>query len=214
MANVKSSRGARPSRVRQSTVPVPEASERRQVVMATAANLFAERGYKSTTVREIADVSGVLPGSLYHYFDSKESIIDELLSGYLDELLTNYRAIMAEKAGAAVTLGRLVSVAFGSFDQHRAAITVLQNERYDLAQLPRLAYLNDRETEVERMWSGVIKQGIKKGEFRADADPKIIYRFVRDGVWAAGRWYRTDGRLTPEQLAEQFLMLLLNGLSA
>ena len=71
-------------------------SERRAALVALAAELFAERGYRATTVREIAEAAGVLSGSLYHHFDSKESIIDELLSSYLDELLAQYRAIVSE----------------------------------------------------------------------------------------------------------------------
>ena len=105
---------------------------------ALAAELFAERGYRATTVREIADAAGVLSGSLYHHFDSKESIIDELLSSYLDELLAQYRAIVSEGGSSIEVLSRLVQAAFGSFDRHRAAITVFQNERQYLLQLPAL----------------------------------------------------------------------------
>ena len=57
-----------------------------------AGELFAQKGYRATTVREIADAAGILSGSLYHHFDSKESIGDEILSGFINQVLTNYRA--------------------------------------------------------------------------------------------------------------------------
>jgi AcrR family transcriptional regulator len=129
-----------------------EGSERRAALVELAAELFADRGYRATTVREIADAAGVLSGSLYHHFDSKESIIDELLSSYLDELLAQYRAIVAEGGSSIEVLSRLVQAAFGSFDRHRAAITVFQNERQYLLQFPRFSYLAKSEQSVGRIW--------------------------------------------------------------
>src|SRR6185369_15433633 len=64
-------------------------------VLAAAAELFAEHGYISTTVRDIADAAGILSGSLYHHFDSKESMVDEILRGFLDALFARYHAIVA-----------------------------------------------------------------------------------------------------------------------
>ena len=61
-------------------------SERRDEILAIAAQLFAERGFAATTVREIADAAGILSGSLYHHFDSKESMVDELVHEMLDRV--------------------------------------------------------------------------------------------------------------------------------
>src|SRR3954454_5274025 len=69
-------------------------SERRHALVEIAAALFAEQGFKATTVREIGDAAGVLSGSLYHHFDSKETIVDEILSSYLDSLMQTYREIV------------------------------------------------------------------------------------------------------------------------
>ena len=69
-------------------------STRRAELLALAAQMFAERGYGQTTVRDIADAAGILSGSLYHHFDSKESMVDEILRTFLDELFTRYREIV------------------------------------------------------------------------------------------------------------------------
>ena len=200
----------RPTRGR----PESEGSERRAALVALAAELFAERGYRATTVREIAESAGVLSGSLYHHFDSKESIIDELLSSYLDELLAQYRAIVSEGGTSIEVLGRLVQAAFSSFDRHRAAITVFQNERQYLLNFPRFSYLAKTELAFSRLWGKVIREGIAGGELRADLDAKIVQRFMRDAIWVSVRWYRPSGRLTSGQLGEQYLSMLLDGMRA
>jgi TetR/AcrR family transcriptional regulator, cholesterol catabolism regulator len=61
-------------------------------VVQLAGELFAQKGFRATTVREIAEAAGILSGSLYHHFDSKESIGDEILSGFINDVLADYRA--------------------------------------------------------------------------------------------------------------------------
>src|SRR4051812_26683632 len=60
---------------------------RRNELLGIAADLFADRGYNATTVRDIADEAGILSGSLYHHFDSKESMIDTILSSFIEQTL-------------------------------------------------------------------------------------------------------------------------------
>jgi len=187
-------------------------SARRADLVRIAAELFAERGYRATTVRHIGDAAGVLSGSLYHHFDSKETILDELLSSYLDELLTTYREIAG--ADPVTALRGLVTEAFRSLGEHRAAITVLQNERNYLRSLPRFGYLSKADDEVRQIWTTVLRDGIGAGAFRTDLDPDVTYRFLRDSVWVAVRWFRQDGRLTPEDLADQYLTMILDGITA
>lgn len=188
------------------------ASERRDHLVKLAAELFAQKGFQATTVREIADEAGILSGSLYHHFDSKESIVDEVLSGYLDELLSAYRAAMERGGSPRELLSELVITAFGTLETHRAAITVMQNDWNHLRRLDRFAYLVKAEQEVESMWVGLLKEGAKQGVFRSDVDPKLTYRLIRDTIWVAVRWYRPGGPLTTKQIAEQYLTILFDGL--
>jgi len=189
-------------------------SERRAALVQLAADMFAERGFKATTVRDIAQAAGMLSGSLYHHFDSKESIMDELLRSYIDELLPEYRRIVAAGGPAREVLSLLVTAAFSSFERHRPAIRVWQSEGLHLREIPRLAYVAEAEAETERLWTQVIRRGIRSGEFRRGLDAKLTYRFIRDVVWMAARWYRPEGKLTVKQLAAQYLSIVLDGIDA
>ena len=179
-----------------------------------AADMFAERGFRATTVRDIAEAAGMLSGSLYHHFDSKESIMDELLHPYIDELLPEYRRIVDEGGPAREVLSQLVTTAFASFERHRPAILVWQGEGLHLRELPRFAYVAQAEAETEQLWTQVIRRGIRSGEFRKGLDAKLAYRFIRDVVWMAARWYRPGGRLTVQQLAKQYLSIVLDGIDS
>ena len=189
-------------------------SERRAALVALAADMFAERGFRATTVRDIAEAAGMLSGSLYHHFDSKESIMDELLHAYIDEFLPEYRRIVEAGGPAREVLSQLVATAFGAFERHRPAILVWQGEGLHLKEIPRFAYVAEAEAETERLWTLVIRRGIRSGEFRKGLDVKLAYRFIRDVVWMAARWYRPEGRLTVRQLAAQYLTIMLDGIDS
>lgn len=189
-------------------------SERRAALVQLAADMFADRGFKATTVRDIAQAAGMLSGSLYHHFDSKESIMDELLHAYIDELLPEYRRIAEEGGSAREVLSQLVATAFASFERHRPAILVWQSEGPHLREIPRFAFVTEAENETERLWIKVIKRGIQSGEFRDSLNASLAYRFIRDVVWVAARWYRPGGRLTVQQLTSQYLSIMLDGIDS
>ncbi|MEU6379429.1 TetR/AcrR family transcriptional regulator [Streptomyces sp. NPDC046909] len=201
-------------RTRKSAADTGASSERRAQIVRIAAELFAERGYKATTVRAIGDAAGVLSGSLYHHFDSKEAIADELFTSYFDELLGTYREITESGTDPRDTFSRLVRAAFESIEHHHAAVIVLQNEQHYLHEFSRFSYLDERQRDVERLWTKVLEDGIDDGIFRDTLNARIVYRFVRDAIGTTARWYRPNGQLKPQELAEQYLAMTLDGITA
>src|SRR5574339_647050 len=103
-------------------------SGRRAELLALAAKMFAERWYGQTTVRDIADAAGILSGSLYHHFDSKESMVDEILRGFLDDLFGRYREIVASGSDSRATLEALITASYESIDKSHAAVAIYQDE--------------------------------------------------------------------------------------
>ena len=182
-------------------------------MVAIAADLFAQKGYRATTVREIADAAGILSGSLYHHFDSKESIGDEILSGFINEVLSNYRAAVAEATDPRAVLEQIVSSTSRTLSSHRAALTMLQNDWNHFAAQPRFAYLPKALREIERTWIGQLELGRQAGLFRADLDPKLTYRLLQDVLWIPAQWRRTRG-YSGDQVVDGFLRILFDGIAA
>jgi AcrR family transcriptional regulator len=187
-------------------------SERRARMVSLAGELFAQKGYRATTVREIADAAGILSGSLYHHFDSKESIGDEILSGFMNEILADYRAAVASGGGPRAVLEQIVRSTSGTLSRHGAALAMLQNDWSYFAVQPRFAYLRKALHEIERAWVGQLEQGIEAGVFRADLDPKLTYRLMRDVLWLPSQWRRAGGYGT-DQVVDAFLRLLFDGIT-
>ncbi|MEU6013358.1 TetR/AcrR family transcriptional regulator [Streptomyces sp. NPDC047515] len=199
-----------PTKKKPQVTPSPE---RRRELLDTAAEVFAAQGYNATTVRRIADAAGMLAGSLYYHFDSKESMIDEILSTFLTELWEGYDAVLAAGLGPRETIEALVTESFREIDRHRAAVAIYQKESKHLATQPRFQYLADSQRKFERAWLGTLERGVTDKSFRADLDIRLTYRFVRDTVWVAASWYRPGGQHSPEEIARQYLSMVLDGIA-
>ncbi|CAN5541764.1 TetR family transcriptional regulator KstR2 [soil metagenome] len=191
----------------------PPARNRREELLEIAARLFAEKGFKNTTVRDIADAAGILSGSLYHHFDSKESMVDEILSTFQDELFGTYDAILLSDADARSKLEQAVQVSFEAIDQHRDEVAIFQNEAAYLGGFERFAYLAERNRQSREVWITLLDDGVRTGALRADLDIELTYRFIRDTVWVAVAWYRPGGKRTHTDIARQYLTILLDGIA-
>jgi AcrR family transcriptional regulator len=188
-------------------------NDRRAELLAIAARLFAERGLRATTVRDIADAAGILSGSLYHHFDSKESMVDEILRGFLDDLFSTYTEIISRDLRPRATLEAVVVASFHAIDEHNAAVAIYQAEARHLADQPRFSYIGTRLTEFRRMWRDVLSSGVADGSFRSDLDVELSYRFLRDTVWVGVGWYRPGGSLAIDHIAGQYLSIVLDGIA-
>jgi len=185
---------------------------RRDELLAIAAKLFAERGFKNTTVRDIADAAGILSGSLYHHFDSKEAMVDELLDSFQQSLWEEYDAIEASDRTPKEKLVAVVRASFDAIDRNHSEVAIFQTDAAYLATFERFAYLHERNVRFRDLWTSLLRDGVAAGELRADLDVELVYRFLRDTVWVAVRWYRPGGDLEPHQVADQYLHILLEGI--
>lgn len=178
-----------------------------------AGELFAQKGYRATTVREIADAAGILSGSLYHHFDSKESIGDEILSGFINDVLADYRAAVSSAGSPPDVLAQIVRSTSHTLSRHAAALAMLQNDWSYFAAQPRFAYLRKDLREIERIWTGELQRGKDLGLFRADLDVKLTYRLLREILWIPVHW-RQPGGFSTDQVVDAFLRLLFEGITA
>lgn len=187
---------------------------RRDIILREAAALFAARGVAATTVRQIADEAGVLSGSLYHYFQSKEAIAEEIVIGYLDHLRERYRALGELDLDPLHRLKNLVAVSLQVAKDYPHAVEIYQNEATLLRSVPRSAHIAAAAQEVHQFWAQVIAAGVDAGQLRSDVSPRLFHRLLRDAVWLSPRWYRPTAAYPAAKLADDVLTVLLDGFSA
>jgi AcrR family transcriptional regulator len=188
-------------------------SQRRADMVRIASELFAQKGFRATTVREIAEAAGILSGSIYHHFESKEAIGDEVLAGFLNEVLADYRSAVAVGTDPADVLERIVRSSSHTLARHHAALTMLQNDWSYFSTQPRFAYMRKDLREIEQIWISQLERGKQAGAFRADLDVKLTYRLLRDILWLPMNWRQASG-FTTDQVVDALLRLLFDGITS
>jgi AcrR family transcriptional regulator len=191
--------------------PVLDAATRRDHIVDSAAALFAEKGIAVTTVRDIGDAAGILSGSLYYHFSSKEAIVEEIVRRYLEGLVASYDAVLAEVREPRARLEGLIGASFTAIDEHRHACEIYQNDYRFLQGLQGFAELEPLAAKVQAAWMDTIRQGVKAGVFRKDVDPKLFYRFARDAIWFTVRWYHPGRAGDVATLTDSCTKILLDG---
>jgi AcrR family transcriptional regulator len=191
-----------------------EVQDRRELILSTAAEMFARRGLRATTVRAIADAVGVFSGSLYHHFPSKDAILDEVLSRYLQEIRARYAVVLASGRQPAECLHDLVVASLAIAEEQPHATAIYQNESQYLREMPGFGAIQTAAAGIQQTWLQVIEAGVADGSFRDDIPPWVFYRLIRDAVWLSVRWHRPDGPYSTSQLAEHVTSLFLHGFAA
>jgi TetR/AcrR family transcriptional regulator, cholesterol catabolism regulator len=191
----------------------PSPVSRRDELLLLAATMFAERGLRATTVRDIADSAGILSGSLYHHFKSKEQMVEEVLRDFLDWLFGRYQEIVDTQPNPLERLKGLFMSSFEAIEHRHAQVVIYQDEAKRLSSLPQFAFVETRNKDQRKMWLDLLNQGIEEGYFRPDIDVDLVYRFIRDTTWVSVRWYQPGGPLTAEEVGRQYLSIVLGGIT-
>lgn len=202
----------RPSRRARAANDQAAVPGRRDAILAIAAEIFAQKGFVATTVREIADEAGILSGSLYHHFDSKETMVDEIIGDFVDAMVERYAHIVEDIDDPLEALQALIRAAFEVVVPQWAAFTVAHNESQYLLQFERFAHLREGYGKVDELWMTVLERGIAGGVFKPDMDVQFAYLLMREGLWVSARLLKRNSRTDIEQLSNDYIEFVLDGI--
>lgn len=190
-----------------------DVKSRREDILNASAELFAKKGVAATSMREVADLVGVQPGALYHYFPSKDAIVNELITTFLDRLQGQYEVSASPALDPQVRLAKIVEVSLAAAQESPHSTQVFQNELANLRDRPEYARAKDLADRVQQTWLDSITAGQSAGVFRADIPAKVFHRFIRDAVWLSIRGRRHDDHYSVNNLARDCISVFLEGFS-
>lgn len=186
---------------------VTDPESARGKLLQTAAHLFRSKGYERTTVRDLAGAVGIQSGSIFHHFKSK----DEILRSVMEETVRYNTALMnAALAEASDLRGRVLALIRCELQSIMGgtgeAMAVLVYEWRSLSDEGRAHILALRDT-YEQIWLDVLGEARKAGYVKGD--PFILRRFLTGALSWSTTWFRQDGKMSLDQLAEEALTLVI-----
>jgi AcrR family transcriptional regulator len=184
----------------------------RDTIVKSAGEIFAAKGFLETTVREIADEVGILSGSLYHHFPSKEALALEIVRGYYDKMLQRFTETASRQHVPADSFKELVRVSCLGIEESPGAVGLMLNSGDYLLTLPRFAEVVTMSKQIQSIWYSVFEAGKLDGTWAADLDPAFLYRSIRDVLAGTVRWWRGHGAYGIAELSDRYSRLFLFGL--
>jgi AcrR family transcriptional regulator len=190
-----------------------EVLPREQQVRAAALRLFRDKGYHATSMRDIAEAVGINKGSLYSYIRSKEDLLIPFFEQALSPLVVEMEAVSADASLRPTDrLKRILKAHILNVAENLDILTVYLSEWRQLTA-DSLATVRGQRERYASLFLGIIEDGQRTGEFRS-IDARITALGMIGMCNYLFRWYRTDGRLMPEQIADVLTDLVLRGIEA
>jgi AcrR family transcriptional regulator len=179
--------------------------EKREAVLRTAVQLFLEQGYHRATLNEVADRLNITKPALYNYFRSKEDILFECWTIGQERVEDAITEIEAANENGLTTLRMLIRAYAATMASAFGASLV----RFNVADLsePNQKITLGGKRRIDRAFRDAIRRGIADGSI-APCDVKLTAFAILGALNWIGHWYKLDGALSPEQIANDFAIRL------
>lgn len=180
-------------------------------IIRTGARLFAKKGYHGTGVQELGDAVGLGRGALYHHIESKDKLLYEISSRHIFEMVKFGEEVAASDLPPDEKFRKLSRQLMRMISENLEEITVFFHEYRSLSKKYQPEIIAIRR-EFEDVWHRIITEGVEAGMFRP-MHPVIVkgilglhnYSYI---------WLEPKGDLSPEEIADAFSDLALEGLRA
>lgn len=191
-------------------------SDKRVRIVDAAVGVFAEKGYRSARISDIARRAGVADGTIYLYFRNKEDLLLTIFEEKMDGILSGLRAAVD---GIESPADRMRAFAGFHFEQMRLQPALAQVLQVELRQSTRFV----REYRPERLWEylgvfeAILAEGQRTGVFRSDIDPFLVkWAFFGALDELSIQWVvaRKRDRFNLEKAAEQVVDVFLHGMGS
>lgn len=170
-------------------------------VLVAARQLFKEKGFAKTTVRDIAAAVGILSGSIFHHFPSKEDILRCAMEQTIRVSLARLKSELSGVSGVEGQIRTLIRCELDAiYGRHGQDFTILVSEWRSLSPANQARVLEFREV-YENLWHQVFNDAQTQG--LSPLGGVVLRGFVRGALVDTINWYKPDGELSMEDLVEQ-----------
>ncbi len=184
---------------------------RKEQVIRKAAELFREKGYAASSMRDLAQKLGIEAASLYSHIKSKEEILQHLCFDMATEFIKSLNAVETQPVSASEKLALGIVGHIQVMAKDLIASAVFMNEHRHLSQPYLREFLLLRINYINRFKS-IIEQGVKNGEFKATIDKKLAVMTLFSSLNWMPLWYDPSSAIDPTELGKQLADMLVNGL--
>jgi AcrR family transcriptional regulator len=188
-----------------------EIVSRKVQIEGIATELFRKKGYAATSMRDLAQAVGMEAASIYSHIKNKEALLSSICFRLADAFMDAKKEMELQTMPAPQLLQKAIEAHVRVITNNLDASAVFLHEWRHLSPEPLAEFIALRKA-YENYLIRIIQQGKEEGKFQFE-DEKIAVLSLLSGLNWIYDWYKPEGKLTPEQVAQNLSQLLLNGLT-
>jgi AcrR family transcriptional regulator len=185
-------------------------SPRKEVILSKAAELFREKGYNASSMRDLAEKVGVEAASLYNHIKSKSDILQEICFKIANQFMTEIDQITAGKKSAIQKVEEILRFHIRQMVTNYEEVFVSDREWKHLTDPYLSNFQNQRRVYRQRI-AAIIQEGIEKNEIKPIDAPTAVLIMLH-AVSGIESWHRSHKKISAELLEENMVMIMIEGL--
>lgn len=182
----------------------------RDDILEAAAQVFRQKGFHGASMQDIAKAVSLQKASLYHHVSSKQEILLALLDRALELLLERISAISIQEIPTDKKLREMIRAYLQILTENTDLSAVLLFEHRSLERKQHARHVPNRD-KFEALWRSVLEEGVAARLFKCE-DPALSTRAILGIMNWTLTWYRPNGSLGIDEIADHYSNLLLHGL--
>jgi TetR/AcrR family transcriptional regulator, fatty acid metabolism regulator protein len=186
-------------------------TDRRRQILAAAVKVFASKGFHAARVGDIAEEAGVAYGLVYHYFSSKEELLETIFRTTWTDMLARVREVEASGVSATEAVRQVTALLLRTWRRDPDLVRVLVRE---VTRSPHVQHEIEEIGEAMQALENIVRHGQEAGEFQTELDPRlaaVVFYGALDEVltgWVLGQLPDRDADIAR---AERNVVSLLTG---
>ena len=184
---------------------------RKDQITITARNMFRTKGYKSTSMRDLAQTVGIEAASLYSHVKSKEEILQKICFGLADKFMASMQDAQSKNWTADKKLSYAIEKHIDVVVNNLDASGVFIHDWKHLSE-PSLAKFKQMRSKYENFFIGLVEDGIKQKRFR-DVNAKFAVMTLFNSMNWIYDHYKPNGKMRQTEISSELSLLFLNGLT-
>ncbi|UOQ74556.1 TetR/AcrR family transcriptional regulator [Hymenobacter cellulosilyticus] len=186
-------------------------TNKRQVILEEAAKLFKAKGFSGTSMRDLGSQVGMEAASMYNHISSKDDILESICFHVSNTYISQLREIEQLPVSYVDKLKALIQLHVRLMIEDGAAVSVANNDWKYLSD-DKLQQFKEARKAYEKGFAELIEQGIAAGEFQPMNVSVALFTILSAVRWVE-LWYRPGRGISAEELEENIMTILLNGLA-
>ena len=184
---------------------------RKEQIHNTAIQLFKNRGYVATGMREIAKELDIKAASLYSHIKSKEEILQKVCFEVGEQFFNGLEGIEKNNFTGKMRINAAIHSHIKVIANNKDKVVVFLNEWKHLGE-PHLNDFVEMRKQYENKFKEYIEYGIGKGEFEIDDLDFTTFTILSSLNWTSN-WFKREGKMTEEEIANKLSTILIKGIS-